>query len=55
MASPDRLAQAQRIDEEITELQRRKDEVLDGRGGTTTVAQLSELQARRPARKPPPT
>jgi hypothetical protein len=42
MASPDRLAQAQRIDEEIAELQRRKDEVLGGRGGTATVAQLSE-------------
>jgi hypothetical protein len=42
MASPDRLAQAQRIDEEIAELQRRKDDVLDGRGGTATVAQLSE-------------
>jgi len=42
MTSPDRLAQAQRIDEEIAELQRRKQEVLGGRGGTATVAQLSE-------------
>jgi hypothetical protein len=42
MTSPDRLAQAQRIDEEIAELQRRKQEVLAGRGATATVAQLSE-------------
>jgi hypothetical protein len=42
MTSPDRLAQAQRIDEEIAELQRRKQKVLEGRGGTATVAQLSE-------------
>jgi len=42
MASPDRFAQAQRIDEEIAELQRRKEEVLTGRGGTATAAQLSE-------------
>ena len=42
MTSPDRFAQAQRIEEEIAELQRRKQEVLEGRGGTATVAQLSE-------------
>ena len=42
MTSPDRFAQAQRIDEEIAELQRRKEEVLAGRGGTATAAQLSE-------------
>jgi hypothetical protein len=42
MTSPDRLAQARRIDEEIAELQRRKQEVLEGRGGTATVAQLRE-------------
>jgi Protein of unknown function (DUF3375) len=42
MTSPDRFAQADRIDEEITELQRRKEEVLAGRGGTATVAQLGE-------------
>jgi hypothetical protein len=42
MTSPDRFAQAQRIDEEIAELQRRKEEVLEGRGGTATAAQLSE-------------
>ena len=42
MTSPDRFAQAQRIDEEIAELQRRKQEVLEGRGGAATVAQLSE-------------
>jgi hypothetical protein len=42
MTSPDRFAQAQRIDEEIAELQRRKQAVLDGRGGTATTAQLSE-------------
>ena len=41
-ASPDRFAQAQRIDEEIAELQRRKQAVLEGRGGTATTAQLSE-------------
>jgi hypothetical protein len=33
MTGPDRLAQAQRIDEEIAELQRRKQEVLESRGG----------------------
>jgi Protein of unknown function (DUF3375) len=42
MTSPDRFAQAQRIDEEIAELQRRKREVLEGRGSIATVAQLSE-------------
>jgi len=42
MTSPDRFAQAQRIDEEIAELQRRKHEVLEGRGGTATAAQVSE-------------
>jgi len=42
MTSPDRFAQAQRIDEEVAELQRRKQTVLEGRGGTATVAQLSE-------------
>jgi Protein of unknown function (DUF3375) len=42
MTSPDRFAQAQRIDEEIAELQRRKQEVLEGRGGTATAAQLGE-------------
>ena len=42
MTSPDRLAQAQRIEEEIAELQRRKQKVLEGRGGAATVAQLSE-------------
>ena len=42
MTSPDRFAQADRIDEEIAELQRRKEEVLAGRGGTATVAQLGE-------------
>jgi Protein of unknown function (DUF3375) len=42
MASPDRDAQARRIDEEIAELRRRKQEVLDGRGGVVTPAQLSE-------------
>jgi hypothetical protein len=42
MTSPDRFAQAQRIDEEIAELQRRKQAVLAGRGGTATTAQLSE-------------
>lgn len=42
MTSPDRVAQAQRIDEEIAELQRRKQEVLEGRAGTATVAQLRE-------------
>jgi uncharacterized protein DUF3375 len=42
MTSPDRFAQAQRIDEEIAELQRRKRAVLEGRGGTATTAQLSE-------------
>ena len=42
MTSPDRFAQAQRIDEEIAELQRRKQAVLEGRGGTATTAQLSE-------------
>ena len=36
------FAQADRIDEEIAELQRRKEEVLAGRGGTATVAQLGE-------------
>ena len=42
MTSPDRFAQAQRIDEEIAELQRRKQEVLEGRGGTATAAQMNE-------------
>jgi hypothetical protein len=42
MTSPDRLAQARRIDEEIAELERRKEDVLEGRGGTATVAQLQE-------------
>ena len=42
MTSPDRFAQAQRIDEEIAELQRRKQDVLEGRSGTATVAQLGE-------------
>ena len=42
MTSPDRFAQADRIDEEIAELQRRREEVLAGRGGTATVAQLGE-------------
>jgi len=42
MVSPDRFAQAQRIEEEIAELQRRKQEVLEGRGGTATIAQLAE-------------
>jgi hypothetical protein len=42
MTSPDRFAQAQRMDEEIAELQRRKQDVLEGRGGTATTAQLSE-------------
>jgi hypothetical protein len=42
MTSPDRHAQAQRIDEEIAELQRRREQVLDGQGGTATVAQLGE-------------
>jgi len=42
MANPDRLAQARRIDEEIAELQRRKEDVLAGRGGTATAAQLGE-------------
>jgi hypothetical protein len=42
MTSPDRFAQADRIDEEIAGLQRRKEEVLAGRGGTATVAQLGE-------------
>ncbi len=42
MTSPDRFAQAQRIDEEIAELQRRKEEVLAGRGSTATAAQLGE-------------
>lgn len=42
MTSPDRFAQAQRIDEEIAELQRRKEEVLAGRGGTATAAQVGE-------------
>jgi hypothetical protein len=42
MTSPDRFAQAQRIDEEIAELERRKQEVLEGRGGNASVSQLSE-------------
>ncbi len=42
MTSPDRFAQAQRIDEEIAELQLRKQEVLEGRAGTATAAQVSE-------------
>jgi hypothetical protein len=42
MTSPDRMAQARRINEEIAELQRRKQEVLEGRAGTATVAQLRE-------------
>ena len=42
MTSPDRFAQAGRIDEEIAKLQRRREEVLAGRGGTATVAQLGE-------------
>ena len=42
MTSPDRMAQARRIDEEIAELQRRKQEVLEGRAGTATVTQLRE-------------
>ena len=42
MTSPDRFAQAQRIEEEIAELKRRKQEVLEGRGDTATAAQLSE-------------
>src|SRR6185437_1085965 len=42
MTSPDRFAQAQRIDEEIAELQRRKEEVLAGRSSTATAAQLGE-------------
>jgi hypothetical protein len=42
MTSPDRLAQAQRIDDEIAELHQRKQEVLEGRGGTATFAQMSE-------------
>jgi hypothetical protein len=42
MASPDRFAQAQRIEEEIAELQRRKEEVLAGRGGAATAAHFSE-------------
>ena len=42
MTSPDRVAQARRLDEEIEELQRRKQAVLDGHGGTATVAQMTE-------------
>jgi hypothetical protein len=42
MTSPDRFTQAQRIDEEIAELQRRKQKVLEGRGGATTAAQMNE-------------
>jgi hypothetical protein len=42
MTSPDRFAQAQRIDEEIAELERRKQEVLAGRGANASVGQLSE-------------
>jgi hypothetical protein len=42
MTSPDRQAQAQRIDEQIAELERRKQEVLEGRAGTAPVAQLRE-------------
>jgi hypothetical protein len=42
MTSPDRFAQAQRIDEEIAELQRRRQEVLEGRGSNATTAQLGE-------------
>jgi hypothetical protein len=42
LTSPDRDAQAQRIDEEIAELQRRRQDVLDGRSGMVTPAQLSE-------------
>jgi hypothetical protein len=42
MTSSDRMAQARRIDEEIAELRRRKQEVLEGRAGTATVTQLRE-------------
>jgi hypothetical protein len=42
LTSPDRLAQARRIDDEIAELQRRKQEILDGRAGPATVPQLRE-------------
>ena len=42
LASPDRQAQAQRIDDEIAELQRRKQDVLEGRAGAATVGQLAE-------------
>jgi hypothetical protein len=42
MASPDRFAQAQRIDDEIGELQRRRRQVLAGHGSAATPAQLSE-------------
>ena len=42
MTSPDRLAQARRIDEEIAGLERRKEDVLAGRGASATVDQLRE-------------
>jgi hypothetical protein len=42
MASPDRAAQLRRVDEEIAELQRRRDEIDAGRGEAASTEQMRE-------------